>query len=75
MKGNCRIDTDCGEGGFCSPSTAESCGNMSGVTGYWCHTSKDTCKNDSDCAAQQNGYCSYHETIGAWACSYGICAG
>jgi hypothetical protein len=80
LKGNCRVDSDCGAGGYCSPSAAESCANMSGTVGYYCHTASDTCKNDSDCNdAGPNGggpgFCTYHSESGAWACSYGFCAG
>ncbi|HVR00933.1 MAG TPA: hypothetical protein VMT47_02275 [Polyangia bacterium] len=46
--GNCRVDHDCGAGGYCSPSLG-SCGNYGGVVGYYCHTTKDTCVDDSDC--------------------------
>jgi hypothetical protein len=49
MPGNCRIDADCGPGGFCSPAHGTG-GNCGGVNGYFCHTDRDMCRNDSDCS-------------------------
>ncbi len=72
--GNCRVDPDCGAGGFCSPSLG-SCGNYSGVVGYYCHSSKDKCTDDADCAAQGTGDCRYEPTVGAWTCQNSQCAG
>jgi hypothetical protein len=50
-KGNCRIDSDCGPGGYCSPAT-DACG---AVLGYYCHTAADECVNDDDCAGRDAG--------------------
>jgi hypothetical protein len=55
---NCRIDSDCGPGGFCSPSLFYLDSSISGsptsgsgyaTFGYFCHTPMDLCRNDSDC--------------------------
>jgi hypothetical protein len=69
---NCRSDSDC-KAGACSPTVNFDCGSFYGVQGYYCHTAKDTCHNDSDCGA--NGACAYQSTVGYWECSYGHCAG
>ncbi len=78
LGGNCQVDADCGEGGWCSPSFDE-CGNYSGVTGYWCRTPEDTCLNDSDCVDPNEtggpGYCMFRQTLGHWECSYSQCVG
>jgi hypothetical protein len=49
LPGNCRVDADCGAGGFCSPSPPDTT-NTGSVAGYYCHTPMDACTNDSDCA-------------------------
>ncbi len=69
MPGNCRVDSDCGTGGYCSPAhgTAD-CGN---VTGYYCHTPKDTCTNDSDCGSGLN-VCTWSQTDGRWECQMAL---
>ncbi len=47
VPGNCRVDSDCGPNGYCSPSYDTSqCG---GLAGYWCHTASDQCIDDTDC--------------------------
>jgi hypothetical protein len=72
--GNCRVDKDCGTAGYCSPSLG-SCGNYLGVTGYYCHTAKDKCTDDTDCQAQGGGDCRYDSVTNAWACATSQCAG
>jgi hypothetical protein len=56
--GNCRTDSDCGAGGFCSPSLFHIDSSVDGQPtsgsgfasfGYFCHTPRDVCVNDSDC--------------------------
>jgi hypothetical protein len=44
-----------------------SCGSLGG---YYCHTSKDQCVNDTDCPVS-NGpeVCTYSATDGRWECS------
>jgi len=50
-----------------------SCG---GIGGYYCHTPKDTCVNDSDCAdAGYYDVCAYDTSLGHWRCTeQGVCA-
>jgi hypothetical protein len=50
-KGNCRVDSDCGQGGYCSPAVDE-CG---GVLGYYCHQPADECVDDADCLQRDAG--------------------
>jgi hypothetical protein len=50
---NCRLDSDCGPGGFCSPSLLDIDSSIYGGAaefGYFCHTPEDECRNHSDCA-------------------------
>jgi hypothetical protein len=79
LPSNCRVDADCGPGGYCSPTFSD-CGAYSGVTGWFCHTAADTCTNDSDCSGVDGGlfgtpYCAYRPEVGHWACSTSQCAG
>lgn len=64
----CRVDADCGPGGYCSPSVSSmGCG---GLGGYYCHTAKDQCIDDSDC--QDGGFgmaCEYSSANGRWQCA------
>lgn len=69
--GDCRVDSDCGQNGYCSPSqiltscfcdSSEECGQ-----GYFCHTPQDTCLDDSDCGS--SAICAYHLDVRRWACS------
>ena len=64
----CRVDSDCGAGGYCSPTfSIYSCDGDTGLPqllGFYCHTANDQCNNDSDCASDQ--YCSYDTK--AWNC-------
>lgn len=93
--GNCRVDSDCGEGeaGYCSPSQVNnfcfcpstalcadsggscyagnqqvscSCGDSCGHS-YFCHTKRDSCVDDSDCASGQT--CNYDTVNGIWDCA------
>jgi hypothetical protein len=59
---NCRVDSDCGPGGFCSPSQA----SWNELT-YDCHTANDTCLNDSDCASNES--CVFGQQAGYWSCA------
>lgn len=67
VPGNCRVDADCGAGGWCSPSYApQSCGALGG---YYCHTPQDKCVNDTDCPTSTGpATCSYDTTLGYWTC-------
>jgi hypothetical protein len=72
VQGNCRVDADCGRGGYCSPSPASDCGNGSLCLGYYCHTPKDLCLNDSDCADRGLSACVFSVAAGRWECgAYG----
>ena len=68
--GNCTVDADCGPGGYCSPSVDFDKTNF-GVTGYFCHTASDGCKNDSECLTNStpNAKCAYDKTSATWKCS------
>jgi hypothetical protein len=58
---DCRVDSDCGPGNFCSPSQhGQWCGFK-----YHCHTVSDTCLDDSDCVGAG---CNFDEQTGHWAC-------
>ncbi len=63
--GNCRVDSDCGPQGYCSPSPSGGCGS---VGGYYCHTAADTCANDSDCGELGEDTCIWSSTDGRWEC-------
>jgi hypothetical protein len=67
MPGNCRVDSDCGADGYCSPSHGTSgCGE---VTGYYCHTSRDTCTNDNECGSMGSfDVCAWSESDKRWEC-------
>ena len=75
VKSGCRLDADCGAGGFCSPTYDTFCGPRNGVQGYDCHTPNDECTNDDQCTEGGAGYCAFQPTLGRWKCSYGFCAG
>ncbi len=79
LPSDCRIDSDCGAGGYCSPSLDPQCGTFSGITLWHCHTPKDECIDDSDCAAIDGGYvtpfCAWAPELGHWACSIAQCLG
>ena len=74
---HCAIDSDCGPGGYCSPSpSADDCNPL-----YYCHTSADTCVNAADCPVAapcdssdasdcgQTETCNYDVQAGHWACA------
>jgi hypothetical protein len=68
---NCRVDTDCGAQGYCSPSSGTSiCGDS--LAGYYCHTASDECIDDSDCLQNPNNAgipgCVYSTTDSHWVC-------
>jgi len=74
---NCRTDADCGPGGFCSPSLVSTYCQCITVTrsfgncghGYFCHTPKDSCLDDGDCAS---GKCNFDLTSHSWICTLAI---
>jgi len=73
VPGNCQVDADCGTGGYCSPTPALPC-NMNGRdlycqgVGYYCHTPKDECVDDSDCQGVGSPGCLYDQSAGYWMC-------
>ena len=72
----CQVDADC-PSSWCSP-TFGACGNYSGVVSYACHTAKDECVDDADCAGAAIGlgaYCMYDPLVARWTCSTSQCAG
>ena len=72
--GNCKVDSDCGGGGYCAPTAAFQCGpDRWDYYGFFCHTPNDECVNDSDCAPQGNAFCAYNPAVKHWACSTGTC--
>jgi hypothetical protein len=74
VQGNCRVDADCGAGGYCSPAeNTSSCGNL---LGYYCHTASDQCLDDTDCTGGGAGaqVCTYVSSAGNWQCkTEGLC--
>lgn len=64
LPGNCRVDSDCGAGGFCSPTI----GGCGGLAGYYCHTADDRCTDDADCAGGGLMACQYASTTARWEC-------
>jgi hypothetical protein len=50
---DCAVDSDCGDGGFCSLSTV---GIGEPAYGYFCITPSDLCVTDTDCS---HGFCAY----------------
>jgi hypothetical protein len=81
--GNCKVDSNCGAGGYCSPSMVPSgCGCSYGcaLSGYYCHTPGDSCMNDSDCSGGGNGtfdgnssLCLYNSMSQVWSCYMVTC--
>lgn len=72
---NCKVDTDCGSNGYCSPSLG-SCGTYGGeYGGVYCHTANDECVNDSDCSDGGRGFCAFDTEAAKWSCQYTVCAG
>ena len=73
VPGNCQVDADCGTGGYCSPTPALPC-NMNGRDlycqglGYYCHTPKDECGDDSDYLGVGFPGCLYDQSAGYWKC-------
>jgi hypothetical protein len=75
MMGNCRVDSDCGASGYCSPTVGTSgCGS---VGGYYCHTAADQCVNDSDCSGSMSGpeLCEWSATNNRWQCTMELLCG
>ena len=77
--GNCAVDSDCGPGGYCSPSVSACLWNSPAP--YFCHTPADGCINDSDCPSVDAGTgscstfstCAYDPQAGYWGCTQLTC--
>lgn len=69
VKSDCRTDSECGSSGYCSPSIA-TCSAQ--IEGYHCHSTADTCVNDSDCMLNFGAMCQY--TGNHFECGGGVCA-
>jgi hypothetical protein len=63
---NCRVDSDCGPHGYCSPTAASGCAEATG--GYYCHTSADECLDDSDCMGGISSVCAWSPGDNRWEC-------
>jgi hypothetical protein len=74
VPGDCRVDADCGAGGYCSPTMSnQGCG---GLGGYYCHTPQDQCIDDSDCPSSNGlGVCTYDTTAKYWRCTVQLLCG
>jgi hypothetical protein len=77
--GNCRIDSDCGPEGWCSPHYEEDCFGDVFWVGWFCRTSNDECCNDVDCdeidcpssgCDPGRGKCDYVPNLGSWRCNH-----
>jgi hypothetical protein len=64
--GNCRVDTDCGAAGYCSPSGVSNC-----MTAYFCHTPDDECVDAADCSGDRE--CAFDAAAKRWKCGPGTC--
>jgi hypothetical protein len=75
--GNCVLDSNCGPGGYCSPSPLSQCVDPEP---YYCHTSMDACINDADCPPADGGIrqglspvCTYDALGQRWVCGQQSC--
>jgi hypothetical protein len=69
----CKVDRDCGPGGYCSPVPVVSACD---TPQYVCHRPGDECFNDSDCTKDGGTQsCHYGWTTGKWQCENVKCAG
>jgi hypothetical protein len=79
-RGNCVTDADCG-GKYCSPSgftITVDCrdGIAQGSFGWFCHTAKDDCTDDSDCADDSGmdpTVCLFDSAQTKWVCKKTHC--
>ena len=83
-RGNCKTDSDC-DGRYCSPSAIQldpycRSGIAMGSFGFFCHTPKDDCTDDSDCplpgggmAGNFPGACVFDAIQSKWACVPMMC--
>ncbi len=72
--GTCRVDADCATG-YCSPGKDPCTG---GLTGFFCHTPRDECTNDNDCADATGvaaPKCVVDARTHVWTCMRDQCGG
>jgi hypothetical protein len=63
----CKIDNECGSGGFCSPSYDPSTGKFT----FHCHVPADECTNNEDCICPNDNntdLCRFDDSKSHWAC-------
>jgi hypothetical protein len=69
LPGNCRVDSDCGPHGLCSPDTqASGCGGYLDPTGYYCSSGADMCGTNCVNNAFQSCWCTYDGSHFVIAC-------
>jgi hypothetical protein len=68
---DCRVDSDCGPNGYCSPTESSGSYCYGTLTMFACHTPQDECIDDADCVAE--GACNYDTTLKRWKCGH-LCA-
>jgi hypothetical protein len=84
--GQCRVDSDCGAKGYCSPSPSTTCGGTGpALAGYYCHTAMDLCVDDNNCPPIEHPTdpnnliyqtCGYSTSAQHWQCQPApICGG
>jgi hypothetical protein len=66
IPGNCKSDADCGAGFTCAATYDQICGERDGIQGYYCHSAKDDCGSQCDCA------CTFSNTADKWICTTAI---
>jgi hypothetical protein len=67
---DCRLDSDCGDGGFCALSPAS---QLSCTPAYHCTTPNDQCVNSFDCSDAGTKLCAYDPGNLNWTCTF-FCA-
>jgi hypothetical protein len=78
----CHVDSDCGPGGYCSPSPnpclypSQSSTNYAQVYGYYCHTARELCAAGECVNAHcqdAGGTCEWESTDAGWRCQFATC--
>lgn len=63
----CRVDSDCGPCGFCSPSPSVP-NYPSPYLPYFCHTLGDVCIDNGDCHDTTKACCTFEPKVAHWVC-------
>jgi hypothetical protein len=71
VQAGCHVDSDCGSGGFCSPSR----GRCGAFEGFFCHCSSDPCVDPTTDCAGGRGSCVYTPTVSEFTCEVTLCNG